>query len=302
MHTERLPAGELTQGYCEMITQKAHAKINLTLEVLGKRDDGYHEIATIMQTIDLADLFTFEEAEELNVYCPYAEGINRELIINTIRKSIETLRRETGCTRGCDVRMETIDIPRAAGLGSSATDSAAVLKGLNLLWGLNINTGDLEQIAAKLGSDTPFFIRGGTALAEGRGECITPLPSTDPFRLVILNPHVPCLHNKTAQMYSTLSTENFSTGKTTNEMMIQLLYRSRIDPGRFFNTFESVASEVVPQLSTYWQKFIEAGAKRVHLAGAGPAMFTLPEDETTENSIIEGLACRGIECLVTCTV
>ena len=302
MHNERLPAEKLTQGYCEMITQKAYAKINLTLEVLGKREDGYHEIATIMQTIDLADLFTFEEAEELNVYCPYAEGINRELVKDTILKSVETLRRETGCTKGCDVRMETIDIPRAAGLGSSATDSAAVLKGLNLLWGLKINTGDLERIAAKLGSDTPFFIRGGTALAEGRGECITPLPSTDPFRLIILDPHVPCLHNKTALMYSILSTEHFSTGKPTNEMMIQLLYRSSVDSGRFFNTFESVASEVVPELSEYWQKFLEAGAKRVHLAGAGPAMFTLPEDEAAENWIIEGLAGRGIEGLVTSTV
>src|SRR5687768_1385067 len=143
----------------------AHAKINLTLEVLGKRADGFHEIRSVMQRITLADTLTIRRAEELILACsdPELEGPE-----NLVWRAAELLRGEYGVSAGASLALEK-RIPVAAGLGGGSSDAAAALRGLNELWKLGLNGERLRDLGARLGSDVPFFLlESGSALAEGR--------------------------------------------------------------------------------------------------------------------------------------
>src|SRR4030042_180950 len=157
-----------------MIPLKAYAKINLTLEALSKRPDGYHEIASVRQATSLADTLTFEPAETLDFNCDVPELQTGD---NLVLKAARLLKEISGYKKGARINL-TKKIPLAAGLGSGSTDAAATLVGLNKLWGLNLSRAKLLELAAKLGSDVPFFLYGGTALAQERGEQGTPLPAT----------------------------------------------------------------------------------------------------------------------------
>ncbi len=292
----------IRQQRIEMLTLSAHAKINLTLEVLGKRDDGYHDIASILQTIDLADVISFEPSDDLEFVCQNTSGIRIDLLEQSILKAANLLRAETGCNDGALISMESVGIPRAAGLGSSSTDSAAVLKGLNELWSLGLSTNDLTLLAAKLGSDTPFFIRGGTALAEGRGEKITPLPSPDQFWLILLCPRFPSIADKTARMYAMLSSSDFTSGNLTNNLVVTLLNESHLNFNMLCNTFEKVAFDFFPGLDEFRLKFLEAGANRVHLAGAGPTLFALVSDKKQGRALLTSLGNEGMTLYLTHTL
>ena len=148
-----------------MITIDAHAKLNLTLEVLGKRDDGYHDIASIMQTLDLADTLTIRPADSLSLTCSLPELSGPD---NLAFKAADFLCSETGVSDGANIHIEK-RIPVSAGLGGGSADAAATLVGLNRLWGLELSNDRLRYIGAKLGSDVPFLIEGGTATRARQG-------------------------------------------------------------------------------------------------------------------------------------
>ncbi len=266
-----------------MITVWAYAKINLTLEVIEKRDDGFHEIASIMQTIDLADKFSFSSAEKVKFVCsdPTVERV--DLIEESVMKAVNCLREETGCTRGALVTMEIMGIPRAAGLGSSSTGPVAVVKGLNELWGLDLPVKRLNNVTAKIGSDTTFFIQGGTALSSGRGEVVIPQQPLPETWVVLLKPDFAPLPYKTAQMYKQLNQSHYTDGSATQNMITLLKRGDDLKSASMCNVFENVALHFFPALDVYRQRFFEAGAKSVHLAGAGPALFTnVPRKEEGE--------------------
>ncbi|GAG13405.1 unnamed protein product, partial [marine sediment metagenome] len=166
------------------LTLPAYAKINLTLEALAKRADGYHEIVTVLQTVSLVDTLTFEPGESLDLSCNIPSLQSAD---NLVLKAASLLKEKTGCLKGASIRL-TKGIPIAAGLGSGATDAAATLVGLNRLWELNLPPQRLMELAANLGSDAPFFLCGGTALAKGRGEKVTPLPPAPELWMVLLRP------------------------------------------------------------------------------------------------------------------
>ncbi|MGH7345206.1 MAG: 4-(cytidine 5'-diphospho)-2-C-methyl-D-erythritol kinase [Candidatus Rokuibacteriota bacterium] len=159
-------------GSPRRLALSAAAKVNLALEVLGRRDDGYHEIATVMQTVDLSDRLVLEEADVLELRTTASDvptdGTNLAL------KAASTLRDMAGVSRGVRITLDK-RIPVAAGLGGGSTDAAAVLVGLNRLWGLRWPTARLAEAAVQLGMDVPFFLRGGVALGTGRGEQLEPL-------------------------------------------------------------------------------------------------------------------------------
>ena len=285
-----------------MLTVQAYAKINLTLEILGKRDDGYHEIASVLQTIDLADVLAFEPADEIRFVCRDSGGVRVDLLEALIFKAANLLREETGCTKGALIRMESVGIPRAVGLGSSSTDSAAVLKGLNELWSLGLSADELTRLAAKLGSDTPFFIRGGTVLAEGRGEQITPLPELSPAWLVLLIPPIDPFPGKTAKMYGMLTVDHFMGDASTRGLVTALKEGTSLSFEMRCNTFEEVAFDFLPRLGEYRQRFLEAGAGSVHLAGSGPALFTLVPDEAQGEKLANRLNESGLQTFLTHTL
>lgn len=286
-----------------MISVPAYAKVNLTLEVIARRDDGYHEIRSVLQTICLADELSFEPAAELAFeYRDDRETARVDLLRESVLKAAQIFREQSGYHRGAIITLRKLRIPRAAGLGSSATVPAAVLKGLNQLWALGLPVEKLREMAAALGSDTPFFISGGTALAEGRGEKITSLPTAPPVWLVLLAPPIDPVPGKTAAMYSSLNRSHFSSGAAT-ERLIEILHRgTALQADMLYNSFERVAFAFFPRLGEYRQKLLDAGAVRVHLAGAGPALFALVANKASGESIAGELRTKGLEACVVQTV
>ena len=168
-----------------VITEKAYAKINLGLNILGKRPDGYHEVAMVMQSVGLADTITLQPAEELQVTCNLA-GLSCDQS-NLATRAALLLAKEAGLKPQVHIHLEK-KIFLAAGLAGGSTDAAAVLRGLNKLWGLGYNNDLLRYLAAQLGSDVPFCIEGGTALATGRGERIKALPDLPETFCVLAKP------------------------------------------------------------------------------------------------------------------
>ena len=155
-----------------MITISAPAKINLTLEVLSQRADGYHEIRSVIQAISLCDRLSFEPADGLGFRSDSAEWVAEKSLVS---KVAAWLKKESGTAKGTIISVKK-RIPLLAGLGGDSSDAAATLRGLNQLWGLGLTLEQLIPLARQLGSDVAFFLYGGTALVEGRGEIVTPLP------------------------------------------------------------------------------------------------------------------------------
>ena len=272
----------------------APAKVNLTLEVLGKRDDGYHEIVSVLQTISLADTLSFEIGNTLELHCD-VPGL--QSADNLALRAARLLGQATGCEKGASIYL-TKRIPVAAGLGSGATDAAAALVGLDRLWGTNLPFQRLLGLAAELGSDVAFFLYGGTALAKGRGEQVTPLPSVTEMWMVLLIPPIE-IADKTAQMYSQLNAGHFTSGRLTERLVDTISRGERIDASLLYNVFEQVAFDFYYKLTDNSAHFTAAGAASVNLAGAGPALFTLVSGEAEGEAVLRKLKSDGQEaCLV----
>lgn len=258
----------------------ALAKINWTLEVLGRRDDGYHEIRSVLQTIDLADVIELAPADKLRLEVRGSHEVSED---DLTLKGGRLLQGESEYRGGALIRLSK-GIPPASGLGGGSADAAAVLRGLNLLWGLRWPKERLASIAAEVSSDASFFLFGGTALAEARGEQITPLPDIPPTRLVLVVPPW-SLPNKTARMYARLREGDFSDGRRTRRLLEALGQGRGPEPELLYNAFEKGADETWPDLARYRQAFLKAGAPRVHLAGSGPALFALAKSEEEANTL-----------------
>jgi|TARA_B100000959_G_scaffold282735_1_gene349841 4-diphosphocytidyl-2-C-methyl-D-erythritol kinase len=256
------------------ISEKAFAKVNLTLEILGKRRDGYHNLASVMQTVDLFDSITFTGSDDVVVTCDDG-AISPE--INLATKSARVLQERTGITNGATISIEK-HIPVSAGLGGGSTDAAAALRGLNRLWKLGLSNDELTEIAADVGSDVPFLIRGGTALVQGRGEEVTPITAAKIPRFLILTPEVD-LENptvKTASAFSHVNESMFTHGNLTHKLAARVRSGGDCPPEFFFNQFGTIADELFPGWGEERDRLIMLGARDVMLCGAGPSMFTVP--------------------------
>jgi 4-diphosphocytidyl-2-C-methyl-D-erythritol kinase len=274
-----------------MVTVKAPAKINLTLEVLRKRPDGFHEIRNVLQTIDLCDTFYLKISDEVVLRCDMP-GWSAEKSLLT--KAVDLLKKVTGCSHGVMVEIEK-RIPLMSGLGGDSSDAAALLRGLNQLWKLRLSIEKLQELAAQLGSDVTFFLSGRTALAEGRGEIITPLPAIKRIWVVLVVPEVPGEHGKTGRMYAALKPEHFTDGKMT-EKLVQALHKDNyLDTSMLFNAFENIAFDIYPGLTAYRESLFNLGVPHVHLAGSGPTLFTIMPDVARAEEIYEKCKSQGIK-------
>lgn len=272
-------------------TWKACAKINLTLEVLGRREDGYHEIASVVQAIDLCDVLSFQPREHIYLACNIPELASPN---NLIFKAARLLQDFTGSGSGVAISLEKA-IPLASGLGGGSSDAAVTLRALNGIWELNLASGDLEKIALNLGSDISFFLLGGgTALAEGRGDKTTSLPSFPKTWVVLIKPPIN-VSNKTRRMYASLNISHFSHGQKTQKMVELLHSGEKIAPSFCYNVFDDIAFSFFPGLEEYRRQFLSAGAVDIHLAGAGPVLFTLVEEKAQGEEICRRLGMERIE-------
>lgn len=281
-----------------MITVLAPAKLNMVLEVLGKRDDGYHEIRSLVQTISLYDIISFEPASETSLECTEPALKTQD---NLIIQAAKLLRKTYNYREGVKIRLNK-QIPWSAGLGGGSSDAAATLLALNKLWKLDLQAPDLLLLAALLGSDVPFFLHKGTALIEGRGEKITPLPPpSSPNWFVLLSPTLPQMPDKTKQAYSRLKSQHFTQGQLTSKALETWQQKREISHSLLFNVFDTVAFDIFPELKVYWTSLEQAGATDVHLAGSGPALFAPVADESTGKELWQRLRHQGFTAYVVST-
>ncbi len=257
-----------------MLTVLAPAKLNLTLEVLAKRADGYHEIRSVIQAINLCDRLHFRLSQDINIKSDMPDWAPEKSLI---AKGVKLLQETTGCTKGVAIEVSK-RIPFMSGLGGESSNAAATLLGLNKLWALGLSQKELLEFAIQLGSDVAFFLYGGTALVEGKGGKVTPLPPLPDMWVVLVVPDVPRLPGKTGQLYNSLKTNHYTDGQITERLLTEL--REGKEPSILFNTFENVAFAHFSELKIYRDHIIKTGAPNIHLAGSGPALFTLEKDKS----------------------
>ena len=278
-----------------MLTLDARAKLNLTLEVLGRRSDGYHETASIMQTLELADTVNIESSESLEVSCSAPDLGGKT---NLAWKAAELLRREAGVSKGAHISIDK-NIPVSAGLGGGSSDAAATLVGLNSMWELGLSHDELRALGAEVGSDVPFLIEGGTAIALGRGERVRLLPTTDLPWFVLAFPRS-SRSDKTAFMYRSITEDNFTRGGLTRKLEARIRNSSDIPPQFLFNAFDTVARAVEPDVDRCWSDMYSAGAREIHVSGSGPTVYAAidrKEIATAVHLVMEKI--KGWPALVT---
>ena len=258
----------------------AKAKINLTLDILGKRSDGYHEVAMIMQSVALSDQVRLSAADALILETndPRLPGDETNLAY----RAAVLLQNRYGVRRGVHIWLEK-QIPLAAGLAGGSSDAAAVLKGLNHFWDLSIPEEELLHLGASLGSDVPFCFYGGTALATGRGEIITPLADL-PARPVVLA-KLP-VSVATAHVYQHYQPDAVKQHPDTESVL------AAIGKGDWHgvdkclaNVLESVTIPEHPQIAQIKEIMNASGASGSLMSGSGPTVFCLTDDETAAAQI-----------------
>src|SRR4030042_1270967 len=274
-----------------MITKKAPAKINLTLEVLRKRPDGFHEIRSVLQTIDLHDTLYIQAGDGISFRCDM-QGWSAEKSL--LSKAVSLLRETTGYKGGAEIQIEK-RIPLMSGLGGDSSDTAALLRGLNELWNLDLSEEKLAELASQLGSDIVFFLHGGTALAKGRGEMLSSLTLPVKLWVLLVFPDIPVEPGKTAKMYATLKTSHFTDGSITEKLVESLKKGKAFTSSLLFNTFENIAYDVFKGLQNYKEHLVKLGATDVHLAGSGPTLFSVFTDKTKVQDLYQRCQAQGLK-------
>jgi 4-diphosphocytidyl-2-C-methyl-D-erythritol kinase len=263
----------LIEPHDEALLVWAPAKVNLYLEVLGKRPDGYHEIATVMVAVTLYDTLDFTEDSPgaVTLRCNHP-GLSPGPD-NLVLRAAELLRRHTGCARGARVRLVK-RIPLAAGLAGGSSDAAATLAGLNRLWGLGLGADELAGLAAELGSDVAFFLAAPAAWCTGRGERVTPLRPGKALYFVLC---CPPFGLATADVYRAVTVPE---APTDGEEIRRALARGDAEAvGRLLhNRLEGPAERLRPELAEYRARLAELRPAGHLLSGSGSTLFALCRD------------------------
>ena len=275
------------------LTETGYAKINLGLDVLGLRPDKYHEVAMVMQTVSLADTITFMDSPELNVTTdlPGLEGGPSNLAWKAAVLMGEFAHREPRV----HIHIEK-KVFLAAGLAGGSSDAAAVLRGLNRFWELHLSGEKLERLGAKLGSDVPFCVAGGTALATGRGEILTPLPDLPPQHLVLAKPP---LEISTPWAYREFDKQK-NVAHPDIEGMVQAVRDGDVQGvlQRCGNVLEPATAGAHPEIFEIRQQMQQNGAEPVMMSGSGPTIFGIVKDKETGKRIAGLLQSQRLETAV----
>lgn len=266
--------------------EKAPAKINLMLDVLHKRPDGFHEVEMIMTMVDLADRLELSELPRDTIIITSQAGYIPLDEKNLAFQAARLIKDRYGVRRGVHIHLDK-HIPVAAGLAGGSSDAAAALRGLNALWELGIPQEELLQLGAELGSDVPFCITGGTALATGRGEKLTPIANPPQCWVVLAKPPI---NVSTAEVYGRLRSSRIAKHPSSAAM------RAAIEAGDFGavcgllgNVLEEVTLPMHPEVRRIKEAMEKLGADGVLMSGSGPTVFGLVQKQSKVARIYNGL-------------
>ena len=274
------------------ITVKATAKLNLALDILGKRDDGYHELETVMAMVDLADYLDFSLRLDGNIKLESSSNAVPEDGRNLIVKAGLLLQRRFQVTKGATIKLDK-KIPISAGMAGGSSDAAATLHGLNQLWELNLSLDELAEIGAEIGSDVSFCVYGGVARCNGRGEKITPLPSLPPCWVVLAKPAISV---STRDVFSHLEVNDIQ--HQHSEKML-----AAIASGDYYqmvealgNDLEDYSLEKYAEISYLKKQFEAFGADAVLMSGTGPTVFAIVKTEKKAKRLYNSVSgfCKNV--------
>lgn len=266
------------------IVRKAYAKINLALDVLRRRPDGYHEVKMIMQTVGIYDILTFQKKKEAGI-CLTVN--NEELPCdnqNLIYKAAELIMNTYNIKEGVDINLEK-NIPIAAGMAGGSTDAAAVFHGLKEAFDLPMDMEEMKKLGVKIGADVPYCIVGGTMLSEGIGEVLTPLASPPAAYLVIAKPDI---NVSTKFVYENLHADTLSYHPDVDgmaEALVQGNLKGITD--RLGNVLETVTEKEYPVIKQIKETMKESGAENALMSGSGPTVFGIFTKEETAQKAAE---------------
>jgi 4-diphosphocytidyl-2-C-methyl-D-erythritol kinase len=267
------------------LSVKAPAKINLSLDVLHKRPDGYHEVEMIMTTIDLADRIELTNLSEDTIKILSHNRFVPDDGRNLAYQAAQLLKDRLNIKQGVAISIDKV-IPVAAGLAGGSSDAAATLKGLNELWDLGLSTDELADLGAEIGSDVSFCVYGGTALATGRGEKIEHLPAPPNCWVILAKPTIGV---STADVYKNLNVQHIKHPDTA--AMISALNRGSYSDicSNLGNVLESVTLDLYPEVAQIKDQMERFGADAVLMSGSGPTVYGLVQYESRLHRIYNGL-------------
>lgn len=277
---------------------KAYAKINLSLDIVGKREDGYHLLKMVMQAVDLHDeVILTEKKTGISLTCDksYVPMDERNIAFKAAKLILD----ETGTESGVHIHINK-NIPVAAGLAGGSTDAAAVLKGLNAMFSLGLTIDKLKELGLKLGADVPYCIEGGTALCEGVGERITKLDSFAGQVVVLVKPPFGV---STKDAYGAFNLEKIKRHVET-EKLIAVLKKKDLNGIQYYsrNLLENVVLQSYPVIKSIKQRMIRSGAKMTLMSGSGPTVYGIYEDISAAENAVESLRTNGNEVIITETI
>jgi len=244
---------------------KSFAKVNLGLEILGKREDGYHEIRTLFQTINIFDILNIEKIPEDTILLQGDDPLipwNQE---NLIYRAAFLLKESMGISEGVKIQVQK-KIPHGKGLGGGSSNAAMTLFALNKLWALGLSKANLMELGVTLGSDVPYFFEGGLCMGKGRGDIITPVQDLPSFICILCFPPFPVM---TADIYSRISATLTSEDKDSK---IIRFFREK-ELGILENSLEETVFRIYPQLRNTKRRFRDLGAILTLVSGTGSVVF-----------------------------
>ncbi|MCY9669521.1 4-(cytidine 5'-diphospho)-2-C-methyl-D-erythritol kinase [Paenibacillus alginolyticus] len=268
------------------IFEKAPAKINLSLDVLHKRSDGYHEVEMVMTMVDLADRIEMQELSRDTIIISSQAGYIPLDEKNLAFQAARLIKDRYDVKQGVYIHLDK-QIPVAAGLAGGSSDAAATLRGLNRLWNLNIPMEELQVLGAELGSDVPFCVTGGTAVARGRGEKLEPIVSPPQCWVVLAKPPI---NVSTSEIYGKLNAREIKNHPST-EGVLGAIREKRFDLlcGSLGNVLEEVTLDLYPEVRHLKECMQRLGADGVLMSGSGPTVFGLVSKEAKVPRIYNGL-------------
>jgi 4-diphosphocytidyl-2-C-methyl-D-erythritol kinase len=265
---------------------KAYAKINIGLNILGKRQDGYHDLETVFHRIDLADEILLEPSSTIGFTCD-SSGVPSD-DSNLCLRAAHLLQQECGTLRGVQVSL-TKRIPIGAGLGGGSSDAATTLLGLNKFWGLNLSRQNLQTLALKLGSDVPYFLHYNSARASGRGEILEYFPLDLPFWILLV---YPMLQVPTTWAYGQLRSTEYSGNRLTKEFLLATLHQPEKLRTSITNDFEPPVFKQYPELKEIKESLVKSGAIFALMSGSGSAVYGFFPDYKKAQALSTDLAKR----------